>query len=460
MWDTDYDSEPAFSDAESSSPPVSAHSDGMDSKAKLNSSPFDSAESGLGEDKLETEAVPQAMLDTTVISQHPRYTVLQVGEPQKVSDGSSAYVSYLVTSQEHEDDRVEKVRRRFSEFVALHDALVREYPTCVIPPIPDKSRLEYIAGDRFSPEFTLRRAVALTRFLFRVSQHDELRRARVFAQFLHPGSGTSVSVPPADAPYPSALDHLGDTLMNAFVKARHQTKEMIDARDRAERYEQNIGGIDRAVQRVSRTQAELSADFGSTARFARKLAEIEPGSETEFAALGNATAALAVAAGDLRRAVDHNFGGSLHDMAHYVQALKLMLRRREQRQIDYEVLVEYLKRAEHELVAVEHGSESSSFSSSFIKSKINELRGVNKEQAREQRMAKLRQRIEGLRSESAYAKQLSDELEVLAKREVRVFEQTEAIELHQTLSGLTDSYIAYYRDVLQQCRELEQSLER
>ncbi|GMM50431.1 Snx4 protein [Starmerella bacillaris] len=408
-------------------------------------------------------------LDRSIISQHPRYTILTVTEPQKVSDGSSAHISYLVSSQDTHDDRPEKVRRRFNEFVLLHNALAQEYPSCVIPPIPDKSRLEYIAGDRFSPEFTNKRAVALERFLFRVSQHDELRKSRAFNQFLNPSSGSKSTVVSKDsiveAPRhsqslpTSTFDHISDSLMNAFAKARHQSKEMIYARERAERYEHNIGTIDKAVQRVSKTQSDLVPDLESMSKYASKLAKIDPENAEEFNTLSLACHVLAETNGSLRRDVDYNFGGSLRDMAHYVQALKSMLKHREQRQIDYEVLVEYLKRAEHELVGVEHGSEPSGFSSSFLKSKINELRGVDKQQTRQARITKLKARIDEFKNESTYAKQLSDQLEILARREVRIFEQTEAIELQQTLGGLADSYISYYSDILQKFSELEASLE-
>jgi sorting nexin-4 len=64
------------------------------------------------------------------------------------------------------------VRRRFQDFEFLRDHLVRNFPACVVPPIPDKHRLgeprvrdpanqaddsEYVKGDRFSPDFVERR---------------------------------------------------------------------------------------------------------------------------------------------------------------------------------------------------------------------------------------------------------------------------------------------------------------
>lgn len=65
------------------------------------------------------------------------------------------------------------VRRRFQDFAFVREHLVKNFPACVVPPIPEKHRLgkfapwechvihahlvEYIKGDRFSPEFVERR---------------------------------------------------------------------------------------------------------------------------------------------------------------------------------------------------------------------------------------------------------------------------------------------------------------
>jgi sorting nexin-4 len=72
------------------------------------------------------------------------------------------------------------VRRRYQDFVWLHTTLSLEYPACIVPPLPEKHRLgwlaykhmisfyllfflhnfihtEYIKGDRFSSEFITRR---------------------------------------------------------------------------------------------------------------------------------------------------------------------------------------------------------------------------------------------------------------------------------------------------------------
>ncbi|MBE7181139.1 MAG: hypothetical protein INR71_08020, partial [Terriglobus roseus] len=76
------------------------------------------------------------------------------------------------------------VRRRFTDFVFLYKTLCREYQHLAVPPLPDKHNMEYVRGDRFGPDFTRRRASSLSRFLKRLAQHPQLRRAAVLLTFL------------------------------------------------------------------------------------------------------------------------------------------------------------------------------------------------------------------------------------------------------------------------------------
>lgn len=404
----------------------------------------------------ETTPPPEDISETRAETPIGRLS-LRVDSPQRVTEGNSAFVSYLITSQ-GEGQPAERVRRRFSEFAKLYDQLVSDYPACAVPPLPDRSRLEYIAGDRFSPEFTSRRAASLERFLFRVTQHPELGKSRALAAFLAPRDlnararrqGLAGHIPSDGS---GVLDSISDTLVNAFAKVKNQSKEMVDARDRASRFEHSVASVDKAVVHLGRNQQELVQDFEDMHRQAMRLGKLEPAVSSEFGHLATTAKALASATAALRVGIDTGFAGALRDMAHYVQAVKGMLKQREQRQIDYEALVEYLERSEAELAAAKQGSAGG-----YLRTKVNDLRGVDKEQARKQRVTKLGSRIQELRDEVSLARKVSDDFEALAKREVKVFERIESMELQTCLTGLADSYIEYFQRVLKECQEIESQL--
>lgn len=115
------------------------------------------------------------------------------------------YVSYLIRGRSSLPCYPQKeweVRRRYRDFAFLHDGLARDFPACVVPPLPDKHRIEYLAGDRFSPDFIHRRTADLNIFLERVCRHPLLMRTPLLCSFL--SSNEWVRLPASPPPPPPA----------------------------------------------------------------------------------------------------------------------------------------------------------------------------------------------------------------------------------------------------------------
>ena len=64
---------------------------------------------------------------------------VQVCNPQKQTDKSRAYVAYTLKVRKVKDGVESSSFRRFSDFLWIHDQLEQKHPTCVIPPMPEKS---------------------------------------------------------------------------------------------------------------------------------------------------------------------------------------------------------------------------------------------------------------------------------------------------------------------------------
>jgi sorting nexin-4 len=99
-----------------------------------------------------------------------KMTSPQITEPLKHGEGSQSFISYLVTHQPSSTSTSTKiqVRRRFQDFILLHQSLLEQYPQCIIPPLPSKHRIEYVTGDRFSTDFIQKRIISLQSFLDRI----------------------------------------------------------------------------------------------------------------------------------------------------------------------------------------------------------------------------------------------------------------------------------------------------
>lgn len=136
-------------------------------------------------------------------------------------------------------------------------------------------------------------------------------------------------------------------------------------------------------------------------------------------------------------------------------SLKSLLKTREQKQLDFEALVEYRNKAVAERDALANNPSSyyasnplTSSPASFIRSKMEDMRGVDHEQSRRERIRKLEMRIDELTREVESAKTTSEMFDEEVVREVADFERIKAIEFRDTLGMLAEKHIEFYQGVL------------
>ena len=122
---------------------------------------------------------------------------ISISDPQKHGEGQAAFVTYLVqykTLLDNYSTPESQVRRRFQDFIWLFKNITDEFPACILPPLPGKHVLgifinvivEYLTGDRFSPEFIERRRASLEIFTRHMARHPVLQKSvaeKVFRYF-------------------------------------------------------------------------------------------------------------------------------------------------------------------------------------------------------------------------------------------------------------------------------------
>ncbi|KAG5961677.1 Sorting nexin-4 [Claviceps cyperi] len=438
--DPDHDPEDHFSSVSWTEQADGGHSTGEPSSAsKAGHQDFDSH--GLSRERLEC----------------------QVGSPLKENDGSKdAFISYLITTHstfQSFQKETTTVRRRFTDFVFLYKQLMRDYPATAVPPLPDKQRMEYVRGDRFGTDFTARRAHSFQRFLARLSLHPILRRAPILHNFLESpdwnatmrsrSSRESVSSDPGGGGGGGSggvFDNFADTFINAFTKLNKPDRRFLDVKDKSDKLDEDLGHIEKVMARVVRRQGDLEADMKDLAEQFQKLIMLEPGVEAAVHAFAASVQDTAQHLHLLRDLTDQDYVGSLRDMQAFSQSLKNLLRAREQKQLDYEQLTEYLNKSTTERDAL-HSGTGSSGPGSFLRAKIEDVRGVDHEQARRERLRKLELRVDELTHEVERARATSDLFDDEVVREVGDFERIKKAEFKTQLGGLADAHISFYAGV-------------
>ncbi|KIW83518.1 hypothetical protein Z517_02763 [Fonsecaea pedrosoi CBS 271.37] len=392
-----------------------------------------------------------------------------VDSPLKENDGTKdAYVSYQVTT--HTDFKSFQksdfsVRRRFTDFVFLRQTLHRDYQACAIPPLPEKNNLAYVRGDRFSTEFTQRRAWSLHRFLKRCTLHPVLRRAPILLLFLETGDwnaqmrsrpSRSNTLGEGGASNPSAppgfFDNVADTMLNAFSKVHKPDKRFIEVTERANKLDEDLSHVEKIIARVARREGDLEADYADLANNMRRLTPLEPAIEAPLQTFAGCVEETSRGWKQLKDHTDQNYLGSLRDMEAYINSVKSLLKTREQKQLDFEGLTEYLQKStsERDMLAssnpYSHGSNLNP--ATFIRNKVEDMRGVDHETARRERARKLELKIAELNREVDSAKSTSEMFDEQVVREVADFERIKGVEFRDSLGALAMQHMEFYQNVI------------
>ncbi|KAH6633987.1 hypothetical protein B0J18DRAFT_405698 [Chaetomium sp. MPI-SDFR-AT-0129] len=418
-----------------------------------------------------------------------------VSEPHKENDGTKdAYVSYLITTKTTFSTfqrQTTTVRRRFTDFVFLYKVLSREYQACAVPPLPDKQRMEYVRGDRFGPDFTARRAYSLQRFLARLALHPILRRASILHTFLEspdwnatmrsragrlgPGSDVgglsqSQSVSSNAGGGGGVFDSFADSFMNAFTKVHKPDPRFIEVKEKSDKLDEDLNHVEKIVARVARREADLETDLKDLAEQFQKLITLEPGVESSVHAFAASVEDTSTGLKKLKDHTDQDYLSSLRDMVAYSAALKNLVKAREQKQLDYEQLTEYLNKStsDRDQLASGHqsyasgpfGSGALGGAGGFIRSKIEDVRGVDHEQARRDRQRKLELRIDELTREVESARLESDHFADQVVREVESFEWIKKVEFKRQFAGLVDAHVDFYGGVIDTWEQYVREMER
>lgn len=88
---------------------------------------------------------------------------------------SKNYINYTITTKPFKY----QVNRRYSDFLWLRNILVRDFPGCYIPPLPQKG-----VKRSFEHDFIQLRMLYLQKFLDAICEHQELTSSLYMLSFL------------------------------------------------------------------------------------------------------------------------------------------------------------------------------------------------------------------------------------------------------------------------------------
>ncbi|KAF5388458.1 hypothetical protein D9757_004630 [Collybiopsis confluens] len=422
------------------------------------------------------------------------YLITAVTDPQKeLAETKDAYVSYLVSAKTNLpmfSTPNPSARRRFQDFSFLREHLVKDFPACVVPPLPGKHRLEYITGDRFSPEFMERRRLDLHRFLLRLSRHPTLQRSTLIRAFFE-SSEWHLAHPPGLEPAPGIVDNITDTLLNAFSRVRKPDERFLDMRENVDKFEDGLNVSERLwIRARNRTSdgnpesaEDLTADYHDLAVAVQGLGFLESGITDPLNHFSNTLLEFSALLRHTTQTSTDPFLIQLHSLLSYSHANRAVLKLRDQKQLDFEELSDYLSGVSSErdrLAAIISGHAGSSGLGlgAYLKDRVDAIRGADDDRSRVEKMKKLDVKIKEasisfrcarynllisspqLQEAVTTAHETSDAFSDETLREQHVFQRAKETEMKEMLGNLADGQIEFYKAAMEEWERIIPVIQR
>ncbi|KAG2076868.1 hypothetical protein BDR04DRAFT_1089134 [Suillus decipiens] len=402
------------------------------------------------------------------------YLIVTVKDPVKeLAETKDAYVSYLVSAKTNLpifSTPNPSSRRRFQDFVFLRDHLVKDFPACVVPALPDKHRLEYLTGDRFSPEFMERRRLDLHRFLERISRHPTLQRSTLVRAFLestewHVHMHQHLAHPPGPEPTPGLIDNISDTLLNAFARVRKPDERFLDMRESVDKFEDGLVTCERLWNRVRGRTNDLTADYHDLAVAVQGLGFLESGITDPLSHFSNTLLEFSALLRHKTQNTTDPFLVHLHSLLTYSHANRAVLKLRDQKQLDFEELSDYLSGVTQErdrlsAVISGHAGSTGLGLSAYLKDKVDSLRGADDDRSRVEKMRKLDIKIKELQDAVTTAHETSDAFSDETLREQTIFQYTKEAEMKEMLGNLAEGEIEFYQSAMEEWERIIPIIQR
>lgn len=296
-------------------------------------------------------------------------SVIEIVDAQKSGDGGSSFIVYVIRNGATE------AKRRYSEFEALREALIRLHPTIIIAPIPSKHTLsDYAAKQSKAKEdatIIARRKRMLQSFLRRCDNHPKLRDDEVLQKFLDGRYSWSdiISSPPlihlaknnlrapvqnpADPHASPAYAHL--PLPSSVSSLRQPNQRFIDSEAFTNRFANHLSGsMEKVNRRLMRRWTEASTDYAELGAILNGFSLTESGQlGTAIERTGKAADAAYIATGQMLKEWEEKFTEPLHEYTQFAAILQKLLKWRHLKHLQYELAQDALEAKKTQLEELE-----------------------------------------------------------------------------------------------------------
>ncbi|KAJ8293969.1 Sorting nexin-41 [Rhodotorula toruloides] len=301
------------------------------------------------------------------VYQRPARDAIQIVDALKTSEGASTpYIVYCIVFETRE------VRRRYSDFVSLRQALATLHPCFIVPPLPPKNSLSSYAIAGANPAkakedaaLIARRRRMLSTFLNRTLEHPVLGQERVFRRFLDPETpwhdvlhSPPVTLVPKNPLKAPANDPTNAEMLALFASLpipsssatlQHPDQRFLDSEVFTSKFSSHLAGsMEKVNRRLMKRWTEAAGDWGEMGGglngFALRMGEDGSGGLDEATEkVGMAVDAGYTLTNTMLKHWEQDFTEPLQEYTQFSNIIKSLLKYRHNKHLQYEAARELLE---------------------------------------------------------------------------------------------------------------------
>lgn len=283
-----------------------------------------------------------------------------------------------------------------------------------------------------------------------------------------------IAHPPGPEQNNGLIDNISDTLLNAFTKVRKPDERFLAMRENVDRFEERLNVSVRLWGRVrSRTNddgadligEDLTGDYHDLAVAVQGLGFLESGITDQLNHFSNTLLEFSSMLRHVTRNGTDPFLVHLHSLLLYSHANRTILKLRDQKQMDFEENTVYLSNLTNErdrlsAVISGHAGSTGLGIGSYLREKVDALRGADDDRSRVEKMRKLDTRIKELQNAVTRTHDDSDAFSEEVLREQTIFQYAKEAEMKEMLGNMANAQIEFYKAAMDEWDRIIPVLQR
>jgi len=264
-----------------------------------------------------------------------------------------------------------------------------------------------------------------------------------------------VAHPPGNDHSPGIIDNISDTLLNAFSRVRKPDERFLAMKENVDKFEESLVITERLFGRMRGRTSDLTTDYHDLAVAVQGLGFLESGITDPLNHFSNTLLEFSALLRHTTQTTTDPLLTHLHSLLTYSHANRAVLKLRDQKQLDFEELSDYLSgvtadRDRLSAIINGHAGSTGLGIGAYLKDRVDALRGLDDDRSRVERMRKLDVKIKELEDAVTTAHETSDAFGDETLREQVIFQHAKEAEMKEMLGSLADGQIEFYKAAMEE----------